>query len=231
MSDSHNEIIENSKQIRSNNIKLQSDLLASIKNAQENYAWASAKGTECQNLSSTNKKLLKNIDVFTQTLAEKELEIKRLHENEVSFNCNICDAYFRLEESLKRHKESVHVVLFEVLVNNNTELEIPASENVIETLQSESFQESAAKSGNQHETEIFHNQTGTDVEKHFQSQAHDNDSRTPEKGSIAYRKLVEECMQNGAKCIITKYDAKGQPKVDKRKSIIGPKSILSKKGI
>ena len=41
---------------------------------------------------------------------------------------------------------------------------------------------------------------------------------------LAYRKLVGECKQNGAKCIITKYDAKGQPKVDKRKSIIDRKS-------
>ena len=48
---------------------------------------------------------------------------------------------------------------------------------------------------------------------------------------LTYRKLVGECKQNGAKCIITKYDAKGQPKVDKRKSIIGRKSILAEKGI
>ena len=81
------------------------------------------------------------------------------------------------------------------------------------------------------ETEIFYDQTRSDVEKHFQSQVHENDSRIPERGSQAYRKLVGECRQNSAKCIITKYDDKGQPKVDKRKSIIGRKSILAEKGI
>ena len=58
--------------------------------------------------------------------------------------------------------------------------------------------------------------TRSNVENHFQSQDHENDPRIPEKGSQAYRRLIGEC-KNGAECIITKSDAKGQFKIDKRK--------------
>ena len=102
----------------------------------------------------------------------------------------------------------------------------------MQTLETFDFEEKICEINNssQHETletEIFYDQTRSNVEKHFQSQVHENDSRIPEKGSQAYRKLVGECKQNSAKCIITKYDDKGQPV---RKSIKGRKSILAEKG-
>ena len=103
----------------------------------------------------------------------------------------------------------------------------------MQTLETFDFEEKICEINNssQHETletEIFYDQTRSNVEKHFESQVHENDSRIPEKGSQAYRKLVGECKQNSAKCIITKYDDKGQPV---RKSIKGRKSILAEKGI
>ena len=107
----------------------------------------------------------------------------------------------------------------------------------MQTLETFDFEEKIHEinnSSSQHrtlETEIFHDQTRSNVEKHFQSQFHENDSQIPEKGSQAYRKLVGECKQNSAKCIITKYDDKGQPVVDKRKSIKDRQSILAEKGI
>ena len=59
----------------------------------------------------------------------------------------------------------------------------------MQTLETFDFEEKIHEIDNfsQHETEIFDDQTRTNVEKHFQSQAHENDSRIPEKGSQAYR--------------------------------------------
>ena len=70
MADSQNEIIENSKQIRKNNIKLQDDLKSTIKNAQENYDCAIAKEQECKNLSSKNEK--GNRFIFTRLFLSVE---------------------------------------------------------------------------------------------------------------------------------------------------------------
>ena len=59
----------------------------------------------------------------------------------------------------------------------------------MQTLETFDFEEKIHEidSFSQHETEIFDDQTRTNVEKHFQSQVHENDSRIPEKGSQAYR--------------------------------------------
>ena len=59
----------------------------------------------------------------------------------------------------------------------------------MQTLETFDFEEKIHEidSFSQHETKIFPDQTRTNVEKHFQSQVHENDSRIPEKGSQAYR--------------------------------------------
>ena len=138
---SNREIIQNSEHMRSTNQKLQKELeqkqdnlKASIENAQDLHAWAQAKDEENKDLLKTNAGLSTEIIEMKKKLAEKEIEIAKLHENDKELKCNSCDAFFKKEESLKMHSK-VHEKVASLLdppISAESSVESKKSHNILD---------------------------------------------------------------------------------------------------